>query len=70
LKKQQMSDWRKLAKLLDEQFDAAFAAGGKPSTAEIAPRSKLTLRRRELPASSAFPNRMYERHWRLMRRSE
>ena len=70
LKKQQMSDWRNLAKVLDEQFDAAFAAGGKPPTAEISPRSKLASLRRELPDNSGFPSRTCERRWRLIRRSK
>ena len=37
---------------------------------QFAPRSKLASLRRELPGSSGFPSRMYERRWRLIRRRE
>jgi hypothetical protein len=29
-----MSEWREVAKVPDEQFEAAFAKGGRPSVAE------------------------------------
>jgi hypothetical protein len=41
--KKQSHDWQKLASVDDDQFNAAFANGGRPSIAEITGEEKRSL---------------------------